>query len=424
MEALAESNLLLARSNESLVARLEEHDSLVKQSNNLRLKNASLEQELQQANADKTALEQEMHLGALQRSTRRVKIYTSFLPFTLGMAAFFTFLILMFLSMFTLITVPEFVWFCCANTAAIVMFLVIKPTDDALIRFFSGFGVVGAPAIVLFLFAVCVAFFPPAGFCPLRGNVTEEIAGGNIKCWNASIVAACFSSLFSIATVIMLPTLRRHPEAAEAEPTLRSVKAYCTNWSRKHSCLTNFIMFTVGSLGGTAFFGLWVVDQHRRGRMAMPVRVALSRIWLAVRVGTTVAALIGVSAYLALLLLDSPTAGAASNAAAREQLYIAIACYTVVFLMFSVQTPTMRAFIHARLNRLAMAGEAGRAAGVAAMVGKLEPHTALSLARRNFRGLPFSLLRREHLNPSSNVPELQGLAKRTPLGSCDAFISQ
>ena len=89
MEALAESNLTLARTNEVLVQRLAEHDQLKSANDSLRAANAALLQELEQVRADKTALEQEMHLGVVQRSTRRAKIYVSFVPFTVSIVTFF-----------------------------------------------------------------------------------------------------------------------------------------------------------------------------------------------------------------------------------------------------------------------------------------------------------------------------------------------
>lgn len=303
------------------------------------------------------------------------------------------------------------------------MFLVIKPTDDVLIRFFSGFGIAGGPPLVLLLSAFAVVFFPPAGICPIpRSNTSIEIAGGDLRCWNASISAASWASLFLIATVVMLPTLRRHRSVAMAEPMHSSIWRYCADWSKRHGCLANLFAFTIGSLGGTGIVGLWVVREHQRGNMAMPVRLALSRIWMSVRLAS-VAALVGIVACIALLTLDSSDSGAPSNRAARDQLHWAIASYAAALVTYAVQTPSVRAFIHGWLNRIAMAGEAGRAAGVAAMVGKLDPHTVLTLSRRHFRGLPFGRLTRTHLEPSSDAAALRSLSRRIPLGSCDAFMS-
>ena len=106
MEALAESNLTLTRTNEVLVQRLAEHDQLKSANDSLRAANAALLQELEQTRADNTALEQEMHLGVVQRSTRRAKIYVSFVPFTVSIVTFFICIILMYCSMASYLDVP------------------------------------------------------------------------------------------------------------------------------------------------------------------------------------------------------------------------------------------------------------------------------------------------------------------------------
>ena len=110
MEALAESNLTLARTNEVLVQRLAEHDQLKSANDSLRAANAALLHELEQVRADNTALEQEMHLGVVQRSTRRAKIYVSFVPFAVSIVTFFICIILMFCSMASYLDVPAFVY--------------------------------------------------------------------------------------------------------------------------------------------------------------------------------------------------------------------------------------------------------------------------------------------------------------------------
>ena len=82
----------------------------------------------------------------------------------------------------------------------------------------------------------------------------------------------------------------------------------------------------------------------------------------------------------------------------------------------------LRRRIHAWLIGLATSGDAGRAAGVAAMVGKLEPQAVLGMARRTFTGLPFEVLRKEDF-ASNEDTGLNGKARRCRLGEVDAFLS-
>lgn len=60
-----------------------------------------------------------------------------------------------------------------------------------------------------------------------------------------------------------------------------------------------------------------------------------------------------------------------------------------VLFMF-ISTETVRGKFHSFLGRLASSGEAGRAAGIAALVGKQDVRKVLSEARRAFMGVPFA----------------------------------
>ena len=81
-----------------------------------------------------------------------------------------------------------------------------------------------------------------------------------------------------------------------------------------------------------------------------------------------------------------------------------------------------RGRIHAWLIGLATSGDAGRAAGVAAMIGKLEPQAVLGMARRTFTGLPFELLSKVDLSSNADTG-LNAKARRCRLGEVDAFLS-
>ena len=84
----------------------------------------------------------------------------------------------------------------------------------------------------------------------------------------------------------------------------------------------------------------------------------------------------------------------------------------------------MRNIIYPLLNSLATKGDAGRAAGVAALIGKRDVKTVLAQARRSFQGVPFSRLALEHFESNrTDESMMKDLAQRCQLGEVDAFLS-
>ena len=167
------------------------------------------------------------------------------------------------------------------------MFLVIKPTDEALVRFFGGFGLFGGPPFAILFAALAVLFFPPAGVCPHNANSTAlQIAGGHSLCWQASIVCCQWAVTFGIATVVMVPMMRRHDHAV---PMAKSITSYVAEHRRKHGLLVTLLVGAVLVLTNTqgAVVGFWAVREHEKGHFVLPVRLALRRMWFAVRLGTT-----------------------------------------------------------------------------------------------------------------------------------------
>ena len=424
MEALAESNLLLARANEALVSRLEDHDDL-------KLSNVALAHELALVRADKITLEQEVHLGAIQRSTRRKKFYISSVPFVVGLFSFATCSTVLFYTILGHIDSVIFIWFLGMGFAASIMLLVVKPTDGWLIRFFTAMLIASTPYIVITFLVVFVITFPPTGICPIGNNHTaQQIAGAHHACWEASILMLGLCCAYIVAFIIVLTTLRRHETVARSNPIWRSLPRFLLHWIRTHSSMAIFLasvssllLIPVG-ISPYIWVGLWAMDEHEKGHFVMPVRLALRRMWMGTRLGVTISTTLSLVALLVLLALDEPTqAGAPSNAPARNSVYVGLFVFALMMFLFAIQTPEVRAWIHGWLNRWAMSGEAGRAAGIAAMIGKLDAQAVLTLSRRNFRGIPYSAMTRTHLDPTSHAQTLRGLAKRIPLGTCDAFIS-
>ena len=129
---------------------------------------------------------------------------------------------------------------------------------------------------------------------------------------------------------------------------------------------------------------------------------------MSVRVSAAITSCMAIVFLIAMLAADAnvsvdATTGAAVNATARQSAYVGIGSYALAAAIWSSLTPRLRAAIHGRVNRWAMAGEAGRAAGIAAMVGQLEPGAVLTLARRHFRALPRTSLCRMHFDSESDA---------------------
>ena len=108
-------------------------------------------------------------------------------------------------------------------------------------------------------------------------------------------------------------------------------------------------------------------------------------------------------------------------AAARSDV-IGLLCFSPALFAVILVVYLFRPRIHAWLIRLATAGDAGRAAGVAAMIGKLEPQAVLSMSRRTFTGLPFDVLCKGDF-ASNQDTGLNAKARRCRLGEVDAFLS-
>ena len=95
---------------------------------------------------------------------------------------------------------------------------------------------------------------------------------------------------------------------------------------------------------------------------------------------------------------------------------------TFTLLLTALVSEANRGRFHGFLAKLASSGQAGKAAGIAALVGKSDPGRTLHLARRNFRGVYFSDLLQESFDSSADSG-LNEKAKRYRLGEIDAFLS-
>ena len=117
------------------------------------------------------------------------------------------------------------------------------------------------------------------------------------------------------------------------------------------------------------------------------------------------------------LLTDSSDSGAPQTAA-RDQLHRDVAAALVTY---AVQTPSVRAFIHGWLNRIAMAGEAAVRRALQQWSAS-SIRTPCSLSRDATSACPSPA---DKNAPGAVVGRGSAavLSRRIPLGSCDAFMS-
>jgi len=94
----------------------------------------------------------------------------------------------------------------------------------------------------------------------------------------------------------------------------------------------------------------------------------------------------------------------------------------VTLLLAAAATPQNRDRLHTALSHLTVRSEADAAAGIAALLGNVDPKVALANAQSSFAGIPLSKLKKEHFS-SSQDSSLTAYAVRCRLGAVDAFLS-
>ena len=148
----------------------------------------------------------------------------------------------------------------------------------------------------------------------------------------------------------------------------------------------------------------------------MPARVALLRLWAALRaVFLALGLLVGALATIMALTRDDGT-GDADFAGLLTAASSLLVCATL-------STASNRRRIHAWLSRLVVQSENRAAATIACLVGQTaSPKVALLGAQKSFTALPFAAISARDLTTNSD----SGLFERTrkvALGSCDVFLS-
>ena len=173
-------------------------------------------------------------------------------------------------------------------------------------------------------------------------------------------------------------------------------------------------------------FAVWAAAQEADGSFVMPPRTALFRLWRVTRVMFfAIAAQTIAAPFVSWAILAAVTEDATVSPFHSETIETTIDFVgggLMILFLTAILTQANRGRFYAFLARIASSGQAGRAAGIAALVGKADPARTLQIARKNFRGVRFSDLLAESFESSADSG-LNERATRHRLGEIDVFLS-
>lgn len=364
----------------------------------------ALEEQLRDTIAEKSELEQRMLLGTAQKLARKRAWRVSGVPKLIGLCIMMLSMPFFYLSMFVHSFQPYFFWaFFTAGTGLGCGFISIRPTDVFGIRCIAALAVpmtlqnmlmIGVP-VGLIVAPDLVAF--PDGDTIRRETVALLIS--NLVCMG-------FFLYFAYHTLM-------HKEGKwmplSADKALRRWAA-----SRYGSIKGSLLALSSPPVA-------WAIREQLAGNFVVPPRTAhlLFQKLMPLACLTVYTPAISLAAYH--MAIDD---GTASNAATRNTYNILVAGSLQMLVWQLLFTPWFRAWYYTTLNRLSSRGDAGRAAGVAALIGKKDVNLVLARARRCFQAVPFAKLRREHFATNQEDADLmKGIAQRCQLGEVDAFLS-
>ena len=421
-EELVKTNAVLVKQVAELNSRVAEQLQVERKNTDLALRVKELEgamadvkRENRNLSSDKFALEQEVKLGGAQRAVQRmrmvVKVGTVVPASLLILFSFGSFLS----SVFGAIDHRTGFYLLFGSAPGLYLLtLSARPTEARSIRIICAFVLndIGNPLFPSpkHIFLVTAIVFARPSTCPIKDDV-ETCTAFSLVC----IMALLCSIPPAIA--ILPRTLRRKPGSGPWRHMLMP-GTEDVEWARQE-----WGPLATSILGKVAPFVVWAAAQDARGNFVTPPRSALLMLWRFTRL---------VFALLGTLIMVAPFAASALIAVANgSSSLIMPTMQTVVdFLMAGafILLPTAlltegnRGRYHALLAKLASFGQAGKAAGIAALVGKSDPARTLQLARRNFRGVHFSDLVQESFVSSADSG-LNEKATRYRLGEIDAFLS-
>ena len=417
---LAKSNAVLTESNRELTLRLADqldaHEiraSLEK----LRQRADSAEKKLRLALAEKAYVEQEMTLSGAQRAAKRQDDLVEGVSSIFAKLAMMSMLVLHYLSLFDV----GGLWYAVGPSyAGLWASLFLQSMCQRESRVFE------ARLFVAHTFSswyMQMLIFLPGTIFMLHPICHSAEHGGPIhaaagRCETAAAVAGA-QVLSAAYNVVLIRALRLKP--GSSGPRLRP---FLTITKEMKTAIASAAVYSDGTYnqmrlereGPYAFAAI----HHERSNFAVPARLAIKAVHQGLRLQMLIECV--VIAIAVGLLLAVRHDGMQPADVAHGTALVAF-CTIGLLIYLALTREPVRAAFSGMLCRLALRGDAQRAAGVAALIGKQDIRSVLATARRTFTGVQLSQLEASHLAASTVDPSCSRLAVRRQMGEIDAFLS-
>ena len=417
---LAKSNAVLTESNRELTLRLADqldaHEiraSLEK----LRQRADSAEKKLRLALAEKAYVEQEMTLSGAQRAAKRQDDLVEGVSSIFAKLAMMSMLVLHYLSLFDV----GGLWYAVGPSyAGLWASLFLQSMCQRESRVFE------ARLFVAHTFSswyMQMLIFLPGTIFMLHPICHSAEHGGPIhaaagRCETAAAIAGA-QVLSAAYNVVLIRALRLKP--GSSGPRLRP---FLTITKEMKTAIASAAVYSDGTYnqmrlereGPYAFAAI----HHERSNFAVPARLAIKAVHQGLRLQMLIECVV-IAIAVGLLLAVRHNGMQPADVAHGTAL---VAFCTIGLLIYLALTrEPVRAAFSGMLCRLALRGDAQRAAGVAALIGKQDIRSVLATARRTFTGVQLSQLEASHLAASTVDPSCSRLAVRRQMGEIDAFLS-
>ena len=417
--SIAASLARLTEINDRLTSQLIELTDVKAENVSLRVKAEkqqiraeTTEKALRAAYAETSALQQEIQLGAAQRRARWQQYYANTLPkiflftcMSVGVLCI-NFAIAGLLPPWTGVLFP-----CLAGYALIFFVLVMRPVEAVAIRMFCSFLATATPLFGLITATITALswHFKQVQREPYRWMILSVGV-------QQVVVTFIFGS-------VMAPALKMR-DAKRKMPMCPP--AGLGKWSRQYfgEIFGRLLMMPHWQV-------VWAAKEEIENSFAEPPRLSHQRLICVLRAVWFLAIPILMAGAVVPLLLFAPASpfhrtpedGVELTDDESRWLWASIGLCIFGYASILLTAPAVRSKVAAKLAQLATRGEAGRAAGVAAMIGGANVQKTLLEARRELRGVRFSRLEPAHFASNEADESLHGLSERCHLGEIDAFVS-
>ena len=293
------------------------------------------------------------------------------------------------------------------------MLFTLRPTDVFALRVVTAFFVQSLPQNMIITPAIIAITLFVADF----KNEVDVYGGewtprGRLGTFRIEVATVFTGSLFFQIGAVSLARGLKHRSGKLGPIT---PKKDLTQWAQ-----SRYGRFRGGLLSMLPLI-VWAIREQLAGNLIVPPRVVLGSIQQFFGAGFivmgTITGIVGAVQFVRF-----------GDVNTREDRFASLTAMivfpSIALLMVILQQPAVRSAILALLSRLATSGDAGRAAGVAALIGKKDTKALLVQARRGFQGVSFGKLKPEHF--ASNAPDAEAMAnlpQRCQLGEVDAFLS-